>query len=358
MEINDLLKKVLEKSASDLHLIVGNAPVLRIHGDLVVQKDLPVVTQVEAQQMLSAITTQEHIDFFNKEKELDFAYSIPGLSRFRVNVLRQRGTLSFAFRLVPFKIPTLDELGMPPILKQLALKKRGLILVTGQTGSGKSTTMAALINYLNENEARNIITIEEPIEFLHQNKKCVIAQREVGSDTYSFSKALIYALRHDPDVLVVGEMRDLATISTAITAAETGHLVFGTLHTYDAPQTIDRMIDVFPSDQQPQIRIQVAQIIEAVISQTLIHKVGGGRVAALEIMVGNQATRYLIREGKAHQLHSAMQTASREGMQILDQALANLVATGKISKEDAMLNSSDVDQLKTFLNAGYSNGRN
>jgi len=354
MEINDLLKRVLEKSASDLHLIVGTSPVLRIHGDLVVQKDLPVITQEEAMQMLSTITTQEHIDFFNKERELDFAYSVPGLSRFRVNVLRQRGTLSFAFRLVPFKIPTLDELGMPPILKQLALKKRGLILVTGQTGSGKSTTMAALINYLNENEARNIITIEEPIEFLHQNKKCVIAQREVGSDTYSFSKALIYALRHDPDVVVVGEMRDLSTISTAITAAETGHLVFGTLHTYNAPQTIDRIVDVFPSEQQPQIRIQVAQIIEAVISQTLIHKIGGGRVAAMEIMIGTQATRYLIREGKAHQLHSAMQTAAREGMQILDQALANLVGTGKITKEDAMLNAADVDQLKTFLNAGYS----
>ncbi len=354
MEINDLLKRVLETGASDLHIIVGNPPVLRIHGDLIVQKDLPVVSQAEAQQMLSAITTPEHIDFFNKERELDFAYSVAGLSRFRVNVLRQRGTLSFAFRLVPFKIPTLEELGMPPVLKQLALKKRGLILITGQTGSGKSTTMAALINYLNESESRNIITIEEPIEFLHQNKKCVIAQREVGSDTHSFSKALVYALRHDPDVLVVGEMRDLATISTALTAAETGHLVFGTLHTYDAPQTIDRIIDVFPSEQQPQIRIQVAQIIEAVISQTLIHKIGGGRVAALEIMLGTQATRYLIREGKAHQLHSTMQTASREGMQILDQALANLVSAGKITKEDAMLNSADVDQLKTFLNASYT----
>jgi len=354
MEINDLLKRVLDKSASDLHLIVGTPPVLRIHGDLIVQKDLPVVSQEEAQQMLSTITTKEHIDFFNKERELDFAYSVPGLSRFRVNVLRQRGTLSFAFRLVPFKIPTLDELGMPPVLKQLAMKKRGLILITGQTGSGKSTTMAALINHINENEERNIITIEEPIEFLHQNKKCIIAQREVGSDTYSFSKALIYALRHDPDVVVVGEMRDLATISTAITAAETGHLVFGTLHTYDAPQTIDRIIDVFPSEQQPQIRIQVAQIIEAVVTQTLIHKVGGGRVAALEIMLGTQATRYLIREGKAHQLHSTMQTASREGMQILDQALANLVAANKITKEDAMLNAADVEQFKTFLNAGYS----
>jgi twitching motility protein PilT len=353
MEIVDLLKRVVENSASDLHVGVGNPPVLRVHGDLVIQTDLPTVTAADAQQLLTSITTQEQIDFFKKEKELDFAYSVSGMARFRVNVLRQRGSLSFAFRIVPFKIPTLDELGMPPVLKSLALKKRGLILVTGQTGSGKSTTMAALINYLNENEARNVITIEEPVEFLHQNKKCVISQREVGSDTDSFAKALVYALRHDPDVVVVGEMRDLATIATAITAAETGHLVFGTLHTYDAPQTIDRIIDVFPPEQQPQIRIQLAQIVEAVISQTLLHKVGGGRVAALEIMVGTQATRYLIREGKAHQLHSAMQTAAREGMQILDQALANLVRAGKVSKEEGILNAADVEQFKTFLNGSH-----
>lgn len=355
MQIVELLKRVLDQNASDLHVGVGNPPVLRIHGDLIVQTDLPPVTGEYAREMLAEITTQEQIDFFNKEKELDFAYSVPGLSRFRVNVLRQRGTLSFAFRLVPFKIPTLDELEMPQILKNLALKRRGLVLVTGQTGSGKSTTMAALINHLNETEARNVITIEEPVEFLHQNKKCVISQREVGSDTDSFSKALVYALRHDPDVVAVGEMRDLATVATAITAAETGHLVFATLHTYDAPQTIDRVIDVFPAEQQPQIRIQLSQTIEAVISQTLMHRIGGGRVAALEIMVGNQATRYLIREGKAHQLHSSMQTATREGMQILDQALANLVTKGKVTKEEALLNSSDVEQFKTFLNG--ANGR-
>jgi len=214
--------------------------------------------------------------------------------------------------------------------------------------------MTHMVELINQERPAKIITIEDPIEFVYQSKQSLIIQREVGSDTYSFSKALIYALRHDPDVVVVGEMRDLSTISTAITAAETGHLVFGTLHTYNAPQTIDRIVDVFPSEQQPQIRIQVAQIIEAVISQTLIHKIGGGRVAAMEIMIGTQATRYLIREGKAHQLHSAMQTAAREGMQILDQALANLVGTGKITKEDAMLNAADVDQLKTFLSSSYS----
>jgi twitching motility protein PilT len=349
MIIEDLLKRVVEKKASDLHLVVRQSPILRINGDLVVQNDMPPVTDELTQQILSQITNQEQLDFFNKEKELDFAYSVPGLARFRVNVLRQRGTLSFAFRIIPFHIPTLDELGMPPVLKQLALKRRGLILVTGQTGSGKSTTMASLINFLNENESRNIITIEEPIEFLHQNKKCVISQREVGTDTDSFSKALIYALRHDPDVIVVGEMRDLPTVATAITAAETGHLVFATLHTYDAPQTVDRIIDVFPQEQQPQIRIQFAQIIEAIISQTLVRKVGGGRVAALEIMLGTQATRYLIREGKSHQLHGTMQTSTKDGMQILDQALANLVLHNKISREDAMLNAANIEQLKTFL---------
>lgn len=352
MNIGELLKRVVEKQASDLHLVVRQSPILRIHGDLVVQDDLPPVSDEDTREIITSITTNEQMEIFNREKELDFAYSVPGLARFRVNVLKQRGTLSFAFRVIPFHIPTLDELGMPPVLKQLALKRRGLILITGQTGSGKSTTMASLINYINENERRNIITIEEPIEFLHQNKKCIISQREVGSDTDSFSKALIYALRHDPDVLVVGEMRDLATVATAITAAETGHLVFATLHTYDAPQTVDRIVDVFPQEQQPQIRIQVAQVIEAIISQTLVHKIGGGRVAALEIMLGNQATRYLIREGKTHQLHGTMQTSTKDGMQILDQALANLVLHNKITRDDAMLNAANIEQLKTFLKGG------
>lgn len=352
MDAISILKRVVEKGASDLHIGVRNKPILRINGDLVIQEDLPPVTDEETRQLLVDITTPEQLQQFQKEKELDFAYSVPGLARFRVNVLLQRGTLSFAFRVVPIKIPTLDELNMPPVMKQLAAKKRGLILVTGQTGSGKSTTMAALINHINETEPRNIITIEEPVEFLHQNKKCLISQREVGSDTNSFSRALVFAMRHDPDVVVIGEMRDLATISTAITAAETGHLVLATLHTYDAPQTVDRIIDVFPPEQQPQIRIQLAQIIEAVISQTLLHKIGGGRVAALEIMLGTQATRFLIREGKSHQLHSTMQTATREGMQILDQDLARLVINRKITTEEAFLNCSNTEQLNNFLKNG------
>ncbi len=352
MDAISILKRVVEKGASDLHIGVRNKPILRINGDLVIQEDLPPVTDEETRQLLVDITTPEQLQQFQKEKELDFAYSVPGLARFRVNVLLQRSTLSFAFRVVPIKIPTLDELNMPPVMKQLAAKKRGLILVTGQTGSGKSTTMAALINHINETEPRNIITIEEPVEFLHQNKKCLISQREVGSDTNSFSRALVFAMRHDPDVVVIGEMRDLATISTAITAAETGHLVLATLHTYDAPQTVDRIIDVFPPEQQPQIRIQLAQIIEAVISQTLLHKIGGGRVAALEIMLGTQATRFLIREGKSHQLHSTMQTATREGMQILDQDLARLVINRKITTEEAFLNCSNTEQLNNFLKNG------
>jgi twitching motility protein PilT len=350
MQINDLLKIMVYKNASDLHIGVGQKPVLRLNGDLIVQNDLPQITEEEMQEALLSVAKPDQVDFFRKEKELDLAYSVPGLARFRVNVLLQRGTLSFAFRLIPYKIPSLDELGMPQVLKKLAAKRKGLVLITGQTGSGKSTTMASLIRHVNETYKRNIITIEEPVEFLHQNNNCVISQREVGSDTDSFSKALIYALRHDPDVLVVGEMRDLATISTAITAAETGHLVFATLHTFDAPQTVDRIIDVFPVGQQPQMRIQFAQIIEGIICQTLVRKIGGGRVAALEIMVGTQAARYLIRDGKTHQLHSTMQAGTKDGMQILDQALANLVNNRIITKEEAIFNCTEIEQLQTYLN--------
>jgi twitching motility protein PilT len=349
MDALDLLKLVVEKGASDLHVGVPSPPILRINGELKVQTSLPPVTDADTEKMLNLIATREQVKLFNEQKEIDFAYSVPGLARFRVNVLRQRGTLSIAFRVVPFKIPTLDSLGLPPIIQQIALKRRGLILVTGRTGSGKSTTMAAMVNYINENDSRNIITIEEPLEFLHQNKKCLISQREVGSDTDSFSKALVFALRHDPDVLVVGEMRDLETITTAITAAETGHLVLGTLHTYNAPQSIERIIDVFPPEQQPQIRIQLSQVVEAIITQTLVHKIEGGRAAVLEILVGTPAVRHLLREGKIHQLHSIMHSGSKDGMQILDQELATLVMQGIITQQDAVLNAEDVEQLKSLI---------
>jgi len=296
------------------------------------------------------ITTPEQRNRFHLEKELDFAYSVPGLARFRVSVMRQRGTISLAFRLVPFKVFTIDELALPQICKDLISKPRGLILVTGPTGSGKSTTMAAMINFLNERIARNVITIEDPIEYLHPNIKCLIAQRDLGDDTKSFDTALIHALRHDPDVIVVGELRDFETVQTAMRAAETGHLVMGTLHTTDAPQTVDRVIDIFPPNQQPQIRLQFSQVIVAVLSQTLLPRATGrGRIAAFEIMTGNSAVKNLIREGKTFELHSVIQLSSAEGMQTLDQALVDLVKKKIVTVEEAKMKSSHPDRLKKML---------
>jgi twitching motility protein PilT len=282
--------------------------------------------------------------------ELDLAYAIPKVGRFRVNVMRQRGTLGFTFRLVPFDVPTIDELKLPQICKDLIMKPRGLILVTGPTGSGKSTTMAAMINHLNETEPRNIITIEDPIEFLHRNKKCIIAQRDLGDDTKSFDIALSHALRQNPDVIVVGEMRDLVTISTAIRAAETGHLVLGTLHTTDAPQTVDRIIDIFPPEQQQQIRLQVSQVIEAILVQTLLPLEGGkGRIAAFEIMVATAAVRNLIRSGKTFELLSTMQLSTKDGMVTLDQSLADLVKRKIVSTDEAMQKTSNPERLLKLL---------
>ncbi|MBN1366823.1 MAG: type IV pilus twitching motility protein PilT [Dehalococcoidales bacterium] len=351
MQIEQLLKRVLDREASDLHIRVPSRPVLRIHGKLVTQVDLPPVTDDAARQILDAIITPRQAERFEREKELDFAYDAHGVARFRVNVMKQRGHLSIAFRLIPLRVPAIDELGLPQILKKLVMKPRGLILVTGQTGTGKSTTLAAMINHLNNNGERNIITIEEPLEFIHENHKCLIAQREVGLDTESFANALVHALRHDPDVLVVGELRDLPTIATAITAAETGHLVLGTLHTFNAPQTIDRMIDIFPSDQQIQIRIQLSQITEAVLSQTLLPRVGGGRVAAFEIMVATSAVRNLIRERKVYQLPSVIQLGGKDGMQSLDQSLATLAREGVITRETALAKAIDVEQYEKWYKA-------
>ncbi len=351
MQIEQLLKRVLDRGASDLHIRVPSRPVLRVHGQLITQDDLPPITDEAARQILDAIITTRQAEIFNRDKELDFAYDAHGVARFRVNVMKQRGHLSIAFRLIPLKVPSIDELGLPQILKDLVLKPRGLILVTGQTGTGKSTTLAAMINYLNDNDKRNIITIEEPLEFIHENRQCLIAQREVGPDTESFASALVHALRHDPDVLVVGELRDLPTIATAITAAETGHLVLGTLHTYNAPQSIDRMIDIFPADQQIQIRIQLSQIIEAVLSQTLLPRVGGGRVAAFEIMVATPAVRNLIRERKLYQLPSVIQLGSKDNMQSLDQSLATLAMDGIITRETALLKATDVEQFEKWFKA-------
>jgi twitching motility protein PilT len=350
MEIDALLKVMVNKNASDLHLRIGSPPMLRIDGKLVAISEWPPITVEDTEAIFKSISTPEHRKIFAAELELDIAYSASGIGRFRVNVLRQRGTLAFAIRLVPFKIPTIDQLKLPEIFKDLILKPRGLILVTGPAGAGKSTTMAAMIDYLNETESRNIITIEDPIEYLHRNKKSIIAQRDLGEDTRSFELALTHTLRQDPDVIYIGEMRDLTTIATAIRAAETGHLVLGTLHTTDAAQTIDRMIDIFPSTQQGQIRLQLSQVLEAVLMQCLLPRIEGeGRVAAFEILLATPAVRNLIRQGKSHELPNVMNLSTKEGMQTLDQSLAKLVKSQIISREVALLKSSNPAQLMKLL---------
>jgi twitching motility protein PilT len=345
MELDKLLKLVLEKNASDLHLDVNSPPVLRINGILHSQDEIPPLTRQDVQTIFERVTTMEQRDLFQKEMELDFAYSFFGLSRFRVNVLRQRGTHSLAFRVVPMKIATIDELELPQICKKLILKKSGLILVTGSSGAGKSTTQSAMLDYLNQNAKRHVITIEDPIEFIHANKKCLIVQRDLGDDTKSFDTALVHALRHDPDVIVLGEMRDLSTISTALRAAETGHLVIGTLHTTDAVKTINRVIDIFPASQQYQIRQQLAETIEAVLSQTLLNRISGGRVGVFEILLGNDAVRNIIREGKNHELYSVMQLGAHQGMRTLDESLAELVSKYVVTLEEAMTRSLHPEQL-------------
>jgi len=316
---------------------------------VLVQQDQPPLSAEEIEEIFSSVTKSEQRATFQSELELDFVYAAPGIARFRVNALRQKGTISLAFRLIPFEVLSIEKLGLPPICKQLVLKPRGLILVTGPTGSGKSTTLAAMIDYLNENESRNIIAIEAPIEYLHNSKKSIVIQRDLGNDTKSFATALVHSLRHDPDVIVLGEMRDLDTIAAALTAAETGHLVLSTLHTSDAAQTVDRIIDIFPAAQQQQIRLQLSQVLEAVLSQTLLRRVGGGRVAAFEIMIATPAVRNTIREGKTFQLANAMQLGAKDGMQSLDYALADLVNKHIVTEEEAMSKSSNPEQLSKLL---------
>lgn len=349
LELDKLIQLMVDKGASDLHLKVPSPPVFRINGELVVQQEFPPLTPEDIESIFKQITSEEQRRYFSQELELNLVYSVSKLGRFRVNALQQRGTISLAFHLVPFKIPSIDELELPQICKQLILKPRGLILVTGPAGSGKSTTLAAMINHLNETERRNIITIEDPIEFLFQDKKCIIHQRDVGTDTKSFSTALTEALRHDPDVIVIGEMRDLNTISTAITAAETGHLVIGTLHTIDAAQTIDRIIDIFPAIQQRQVRLQLSQVIEAVLSQTLLSRISGGRIAAFEIMIANSVIRRLIRDEKTYEIPQNLEVGGKEGMQTLNQALADLVKRGIVSVQEAMSKSSNPSKLRELL---------
>jgi twitching motility protein PilT len=344
---------MVDKGASDLHLRPPSPPVLRVDGALVVMEDLPPLTPISVKAYFEEITAEHQRESFYRDLELDFSYSVSGLGRFRVNVMLQRGSMSIAFRFIPFELPTIDELELPSICKDLILKPRGLILVTGPTGSGKSTTMAAMISYLNERERRNVITIEDPIEYLYPNKQCLIAQRDLGDDTRSFSSALVHALRHDPDVILVGEMRDLATISTAITAAETGHLVLGTLHTIDAVQSIDRIIDAFPPEHQRQVILQMSQVLVAILSQTLLPRASGkGRVGAFEIMVAVPAVKNLIRTSKSHELPSIIQLGAKDGMQSLNQSLANLVRSRVVAIEDAVVKSSDPEQLRKLIQ-GY-----
>jgi twitching motility protein PilT len=345
----EVLELAVCQGATDLHVKVPSPPVLRIDSVLVPQEGWPAFTAQDIEGVFEQITTQEQREAFSREQELDFAYSVPGLARFRVNVLRQRGTMSLAFRRVPSSVPSIDELDLPQVCKALILKPRGLILVTGSAGSGKSTTLAAMLNHLNENAAKSVITIEDPIEYIFPDKKCLIRQRDLGDDTKSFATALIHALRHDPDVIVIGEMRDLETISTAITAAETGHLVLATLHTLDAAQSIDRIIDVFPPTQQRQMRLQLSQVIEAVLSQTLLLRIGGGRVAAFEILLANGVIRRLIREEKIHEIEPSLEMGTLEGMQTLDQALAGLVKSGVVAREEAMAKTSSPVKLTKLL---------
>jgi twitching motility protein PilT len=340
-DVGTLLHRLIEVHGSDLHLKVGSPPCLRIHGEME-RVDAPVLMPEDTRELILSMLNTEQRREFEEEHELDFAYAIPRLSRFRVNVFFQRGSIGAVFRTIPLKIPTAEELGLPAIVLELAMRPRGLVLVTGPTGSGKSTTLAAMVDHVNKNRKCHIMTIEDPIEFLHKDQMAIVNQREVGADTKGFAQALRRVLRQDPDVILVGEMRDLETISAACTAAETGHLVFGTLHTSSAPSTIDRVIDVFPPHQQEQIRMQLSITLQGVISQTLLPKIGGGRVAAHEIMVCLTSIANLIREAKTHQMASIIQSGSRYGMHTLDQNLADLVAAGAVTYEEALSKAQDI----------------
>ncbi len=338
MDITQLLAFGVEQNASDCHLSSGEPPMLRVNGDLK-KLDLPTLSQEEVHTLVYDIMNDSQRKTFEESLECDFSFEIRGLARFRVNVFMQRKGEAAVFRTIPTKILTLEQLGMPAILKQLCDKEKGLILVTGPTGSGKSTTLAAMVDYLNNTFEGHILTIEDPVEFVHESKKCLVNQRELGPHTHSFANALRSALREDPDAILVGEMRDLETIQLALTAAETGHIVFGTLHTSSAPKTVDRVIDVFPPNQQSQIRAQFAESLEAVITQTLLKKKTGGRIPALEIMTGTTAIRNLIREGKIHQIPGTMQVSQKDGMQTMDMALQNLVTRDLVTKEEAQAKS-------------------
>jgi twitching motility protein PilT len=344
--LSDYLFDTIERGASDLHITAGLPPMVRIHGK-VEPLDYPPLTPNATRELIYDILSNDQRQRLENEWELDFSYAVPHTARFRVNVYFQRGALGAAFRTIPDQVRTLAELGLPKAVEDMTEKPRGLVLVTGPTGSGKSTTLAAMIDKINETRNEHIMSVEDPIEFLHTHKKCIVNQREVNQDTKSFAQALKHVLRQDPDVILVGEMRDLETISLAVTAAETGHLVFGTLHTQDAPQTVDRIIDVFPPHQQHQVRARLSIALQGIITQTLIpRKDGTGRVVACEVLVPTPGVRNLIREAKNHQIYSAMQTGGKFGMQTMDAALVDLIRRGLISEAEAEKRSSNPDELR------------
>lgn len=345
MDITQLLQFAHQQDASDLHISAGEPPIVRVHGD-VKRIKAPALTAEQTQAMVYDIMNDAQRKLFEERSDIDFAMQMGEVARFRVNVFRQHRGLGAVFRKIPAQVQTLDALGMPAVLAQLSRKERGLVLVTGPTGSGKSTTLAAMIDLINQELEGHILTVEDPIEFVHRPKRCLINQREVGPHTQSFNSALRAALREDPDIILVGEMRDLETIQLALTAAETGHLVFGTLHTSSAPKTVDRIIDVFPPNQQAQVRAMFAESIQAIITQTLCKRAEGGRVAALEILIGTTAVRNLIREGKIHQLPGVMQTSQGVGMQTLEMHLKELVANHSITREVAVEKSGNPELFR------------
>ncbi len=347
--IEILLEEVIKKKASDLHIQVGLPPMLRVDGQLLAISGTEVLTEETVETLIFAILDEDQKQILLKDKEFDFSFAFGDLGRFRVNAFHERGNLAAALRLIPNEILTIEQLGLPPVVNKFAEYPRGLVLVTGPTGSGKSTTLAALLHKINMERAAHVVTIEDPIEFTHTSQKSVIVQREVHYDTYSFSAALRSSLRQDPDVVLIGEMRDLETIAAAITIAETGHLVFATLHTNSAAQSIDRMIDVFPPHQQPQVRSQLANILMAICAQRLVPAIGGGRIAAAEILVATPAVRNIIREGKSHQLEAVIQTGAEFGMQSMDKTLVNLIHNGTVTYDEARMIAVDIDELDRLM---------
>lgn len=348
-KIEPLLEEVIKRAASDLHLQVGVPAMLRVDGALIASENTEKLDEAALEQLIFAILDDNQKDILNKDKEVDFSFSFGEFGRFRVNAFHERGTLAAALRLIPSKIHTLEELKMPKTISDFCDYPRGLVLVTGPTGSGKSTTLAAMVNQINRDKSMHILTIEDPIEYQHHSQKSIVVQREIHYDTNSFGAALRSSLRQDPDVVLIGEMRDLETIAAAITIAETGHLVLATLHTNSAAQSVDRMIDVFPPYQQQQIRVQLAGMLQGICSQRLIPAIGGGRVVAAEILVATSAVRNIIREGKTHQLDAVIQTGAEHGMQSMDKTLVGLVQTGKITFEEAKNFAVDVAELERMM---------